>query len=236
MLLDENGDPGSLPDVLERFGDRPWSWVLEDFAGEAEFWHEPVAVRVYPSGHAAEQPLETGDGPYLVVVEGDLTTTVHAELWTGEGAPGLVIVTGDLCASALSFGNGARVVVEGGVRLTGACVGRFGDLGAALTATGELSARALLLDGAATARAARGIRALIYASGEGWERLRPDIVNDGRGDDSRFFRPELLRDTETGPRLHFPEALRAALDGGELFLPGVEERFPARLVARRDAG
>ncbi|MFI2720764.1 hypothetical protein ACH5AI_31255 [Streptomyces collinus] len=230
MRLEEQGRSSSVPEILERLPDREWSWALEEF----EFWNEPPTVRLHPSGCSTREPVETGDGPFFVVVDGDLTTSGPCELWTQEYTPGVVVVTGDLNASVLSFGNNTRAFVKGDVRVTGACVGQYGDHNAMLDIDGELSARALLMDPYTSARAGAGVRALIY--GGDWDHLRPDIVNDGVGDDSRFFRPELLRHTETGPRLSLSTALRVAYEGEDLFLPGVEERFPARLLPRRDAG
>ncbi|WP_406500071.1 hypothetical protein OG936_36705 [Streptomyces sp. NBC_00846] len=200
-------------------------------------------MRLYPSGCTTTQPVWTGNGPYFVVVDGDLTSTAPVELVTCDYTPGPVIVTGSLNAPSLSFANNIRVFVGGDVRVS-ACLGELGDRNAVLAVEGELHARAQILDSYADACADGSIRVLIYANG--WEQLRPDIVNDGPGDDSRFFRPELLRHDETGtclsfpaarpgPRPSFPAALRAAFAGEELFLPGVEERFPASLVLRRDS-
>jgi hypothetical protein len=232
VRLDEQGQAASVAEVLERLPDRQWSWALEEF----EYGNEPPTVRVHLSGCTTKQPAETGDGPFFVVVDGDLTSTAPVELWTRDYTPGLVVVTGNLSAPMLSFGNNTRVFVEGDVRVDGACLGQYGDHNAMLAVGGELSARALLLGPGTSACADGGVRALTYTDGSGWEHLRPDIVNNGLGDDSRFFRPDLLDHTETGPRLSFVKAHRAAFHGEELFLPGVEERFPARLLSRRDSG
>ncbi|MEV5205025.1 hypothetical protein [Streptomyces sp. NPDC053720] len=135
----------------------------------------------------------------------------------------------------LYFANNIRVFVGGDVRVSGTCLGQLGDRNAMLTVEGELHARALILGSYAEVCAGGGIRALVYA--HGLDQLCPDIVNDGLGDGSPFFRPELLDHHENyhPSRLSVPAAVEAAFAGEELFLPGVEERFPARLVLRRDS-
>ncbi|MEE1739751.1 hypothetical protein [Streptomyces sp. BE147] len=230
MQLDEEGRASSIPEILEQFPGREWSWALEAF----EYWGELPTVRLYPSGCTTTQPVEAGDVPFFVVVDGDLTSTAPVDLVTCDYTPGLVIVTGSLHAPLLYFANNIRVFVGGDVRVSGACLGQHGDRNAMLAVAGELHARALILGSYAEVCADGGIRALVYA--HGWEQLSPDIVNDGLGDDSPFFRPELLDHHENHPRrLSVTAAVKAAFAGEELFLPGVEERFPERLVLRRDS-
>ncbi|MEW2632657.1 Scr1 family TA system antitoxin-like transcriptional regulator [Streptomyces sp. NPDC048389] len=85
--------------------------------------------------------METGDGPFFVAVDGDLTTNGLCELWTREYTPGVVVVTGDLSASVLSFGNNSRVFVEGDVRVTGSAWDSWETTTPCSTSRGALRAR-----------------------------------------------------------------------------------------------
>ncbi|MFF3959709.1 hypothetical protein ACFYY1_42075 [Streptomyces sp. NPDC001890] len=206
MRLDKEGQVSSIPEILEQFPGREWSWALEAF----EYWGAPPTVRLYPSGCTTTQPVDTGDGPYFVVVDGDLTSTAPVEFVTCDYTPGLVIVTGSLNAPLLYFANNIRVFVGGDVRVSGACLGQLGDRNAMLTVEGELHARTLILGSYAEVCADKGIRALVYA--HRLDQLCPDIVNDGLGDDSPFFRPELLDHRENYP----PQTVRSRGGRGRL--------------------
>ncbi|MEU2674722.1 hypothetical protein ABZ622_38985 [Streptomyces sp. NPDC007164] len=179
-------------------------------------------MRLYPSGCTTTQPVETGDGPYFVVVDGDLTSTTPVDLGTRDYTPGLVIVTGSLNAPLLYFANNIRVFVGGDVRVSGACLGRLGDRNAMLTVEDELHACALILGSYAEVCADGGIRALVYA--HGLDQLCPDIVNDGLGDDSPFFRPELLDHHENFSNSLQPATAFMAPPAGSSATPGSAPR------------
>ncbi|WP_147445172.1 hypothetical protein [Corallococcus sp. CA053C] len=186
-------------------------------------------VRIIDGGVDGPGNVDTGRGPYVVLINGPLKASGHLNLWTDDYLPGLVIVRGDLRARTLSFGNGARVFVEGSVFVDDFLFGQYGDHNAVLSATGELRARASFLGAYAYIYADGGVRSLIYAPRGGWETLEPDIENEGVGDGAGFFDPAVL---DRYGDLDFRLAIQAARDGRSLFLPGVEERFPARLTSR----
>ncbi|NBC45090.1 hypothetical protein [Corallococcus exiguus] len=174
--------------------------------------------------------IDTGNGPYVIQINGSLKTADHLHLWTDDYLPGLVIVRGDLHARTLSFGNGARIFVEGSVLVEDCLFGQYGDRNAVLSAKGELQARAVFLAQGARVYADGGVRALIYAPQGSWESLTPDIENEGLGDGVAYFDPSVL---DRYGDLHFRQAVEAARAGQSLFLPGVEERFAQRLPSRK---
>ncbi|RKH80119.1 hypothetical protein D7X99_23030 [Corallococcus sp. AB032C] len=176
--------------------------------------------------------IDTGDGPYVIQNNGSLKTADHLHLWTDDSLPGLVIIRGDLHARTLSFGNGARIFVEGSVLVEDCLFGQYGDRNAVLSAKGELQARAVFLAHGARIYADGGVRALIYAPQGSWESLTPDIENEGMGDGAEYFDPSVL---DRYGDLHFRQAVEASRAGRSLFLPGIEERFPQRLSSRRTA-
>ncbi|MFP2904085.1 hypothetical protein ACLESD_03225 [Pyxidicoccus sp. 3LFB2] len=108
--------------------------------------------------------------------------------------------------------------------------GQYGDRNAVLNATGKLQARASFLDTSAFIYADGGVRSLLYAPRGGWEKLKPDIENEGEGDGAAFFDPAVLN---RHGDLDFKLAIQAAREGQPLLLPGVEERFPKRLKSRK---
>ncbi|WP_375755638.1 hypothetical protein [Corallococcus exercitus] len=190
----------------------------------------PCTFRDIDTGVDVPGSIDTGDGPYVIQINGPLKTKDHLHLWTDDYLPGLVIVRGDLHARTLSFGNGARIFVEGSVLVEDCLFGQYGDRNAVLSAKGEIRARAVFLDHSARVYADGGMRSLIYAPQGSWESLTPDIENEGTGDGARFFDPSVL---DRYGDLHFRQAIEAARAGKPLFLPGVEERFPLRLSSRK---
>ncbi len=231
MRLDRHGAPSTIAGLLARFGDtRQWlhdelTFLEEDGQQAAE---QAGSVRVYPGGLSSDEPIETAAGPFVVVVDGDLTTPDYVRFSTDDYIPGLVVVTGDLSAGTLWFECGARVVVEGSAVVTRACFGRWGDHNAMLHVDGELDTSLLALDGQTPVYAERGIRSLIYGGLGWWKTLKPDILPHDGGHD-RYFPPELMTGYAT---LDFDLAFAAARAGSPLLLPGVEESFPGRLEAR----
>ncbi|MCY1046249.1 hypothetical protein OV208_33375 [Corallococcus sp. bb12-1] len=221
--LDALGEATTLLEVRTRLGSHPRASELDVFE------QSPGAVRLLDAGLDAPEGLETGDGPYVVLIEGPLRTTGHLHLWTDDYLPGLVVVRGDLEARTLSFGNGARVFVEGSVRVEGELFGQYGDRNATLVASGEIRARATFLATTAGMYAEGGVQSLVYAPLGIWESLAPDIENEGVGDGVHSFNPSVL---DAYGDLDFRRAIVAAREGRPLFLPGVEERFPSRLTHR----
>ncbi|RKH08795.1 hypothetical protein D7X74_30860 [Corallococcus sp. CA047B] len=221
--LDELGESTTLLEVRARLRSHRWAPELDIFE------RSPGVVRRLDAGLDAPEGLDTGDGPYVVLVEGPLRTTGHLHLWTDDYLPGLVIVRGDLEARTLSFGNGARVFVEGSVRVEGELFGQYGDRNAALVATGVIQARATFLETTAGMYAEGGVQSLVYSPLGLYESLVPDIENEGVGDGVHSFDPSVL---DAYGDLDFRKAIQAAREGRPLFLPGIEERFPLRLTLR----
>ncbi|NPC73627.1 hypothetical protein HPP05_28125 [Corallococcus exiguus] len=202
-----------------------WDPELRTFEGlnPCTFWNSDTGVDVSGS-------IDTGRGPYVFQINGPLKTKDHLSLWTDDYHPGLVIVRGDLHARTLSFGNGARIFVEGSVVVEDCLFGQYGDHNAVLSAKGELRARAVFLENTARVYADEGMRSLIYAPLGSWDPLMPDIENEGIGDGIGFFDPSVL---DRYGDLDFRRAIEASRAGKPLFLPGVEERFPQRLSSRK---
>ncbi|WP_434420541.1 hypothetical protein [Nannocystis pusilla] len=227
MTLDRLGTETSLASLRARHAHSRWSFELDVFAAAGDLACTP---RLVESTVAAPADLATGPGPYVVVIEGSLEVTGHLSLWTDDYRPGLVVVRGDLRARTLSFDNGARAVVEGSVFVEDCLFGDHGDRNGVLSVAGELRARALLLRHGARAYAGAGVSALIYAAEGTWEGLWPDIADEGVGDGAQFFAGAVL---DRYGDLDFKRAIEAARAGHPLFLPGVEDAFPARPTARR---
>ncbi|MCY1034852.1 hypothetical protein OV207_25620 [Corallococcus sp. BB11-1] len=221
--LDALGEATTLLELRARLRSHRWAPELDAFE------RAPGAVRLLAAGLDAPEEIDTGNGPYVVLVEGPLRTTGHLHLWTDDYQPGLVIVRGDLEARTLSFGNGARVFVEGSVRVEGELFGQYGDHNAVLMAAGEIRARAIFLDTTAGVYAEGGVQSLIHAPLRMYESLAPDIENEGVGDGVHSFDPAVL---DAYGDLDFRKAIQAAREGRPLFLPGIEERFPLRLTLR----
>ncbi|MCP3136770.1 hypothetical protein [Pyxidicoccus xibeiensis] len=226
--LDDLGRETTFAELHSRLHLHRWEGELHEF--ERPNGPPPGKLRIIDGGVDGSGDIDTGKGPYVVLVDGSLKTSGHLDLWTYEYLPGLVIVRGDVHARTLSFGNGARVFVEGSVFVDEWLFGQYGDHNAVLSATGELRARASFLGATAFFYADGGVRSLVYAPRGGWETLEPDIENEGEGDGGGFFDPAVL---DRYGDLDFRLAIQAAREGRPLFLPGVEERFPARLTSRK---
>lgn len=224
MRLDEAGQATTIAELVARFAGRPWLYELAELAGQEQLAADTAgSVRLYPRGLTTDEPVETGDGPYVVVVDGDLVATVHVDVDTDDYVQARVIVTGSLRAGSLSYANGARVVVEGAAHIALVCVGRYGDRNAVLDVGGELSMPLLALDPQTAAYARAGIRGVIYADVGFWAELEPDIL--ATEEDGRFFPVELL---DRWGNLDLDRVVAAAREGAPLLMPGVAESFPAR--------
>lgn len=226
--LEDFGKATTLAELRSCFHHPGWKQELDVF--ERATGLPPCTVRIIDAGVDKSGDIVTGNGPYVVMVDGPLKTSGHLRLWTDDYLPGLVVVHGDFWARTFSFGNGARVFVEGSVSVDDCLFGQYGDRNAVLCATGEIRARATFLANTARVYADGGVRSLLYAPTGSWEELEPDIENEGVGDGARFFDPSVL---DRYGDLDFSRAIEAAREGRPLFVPGVEERFPARLTPRR---
>ena len=224
MRLDTGGQRSTIAELMTRFGAEPWIFELEELLND----DAPVAVRRY-AAIDTDEDLDTGDGPYAFVVDGDLIGRGHASFWTDDYRQGRLIVNGNLRVRSLSFGNGARVIVRGDAEIERACFGQYGDRNAVLDVAGTLVTPALLLDSYTAAYAGGGIRAVIYAGLGFYEEFAPDIANVREGLDGSYFRPDVL---DRYRDLDFQEAIGAVRAGRPLFRPGVQESFPARETLR----
>ncbi|MFP2933957.1 hypothetical protein ACLESO_54310, partial [Pyxidicoccus sp. 3LG] len=188
--LEDLGRAATLAELHSRLHRHRWEGELEQF--ERPNGSPPGTVRIIDGGVDGSGDIDTGKGPYIVLVDGPLETSGHLNLWTDDYHPGLIIVRGDVRARTLSFGNGARVFIEGSVFVEDCLFGQYGDRNAVLSATGALHARASFLGTTAYIYADGGVRSLLYAPRGGWEKLEPDIGNEGEGDGAGFFDPAVL--------------------------------------------
>ena len=226
MRLDQAGTATTLDELCARYADRPWRYMFDEFPKEER--RDAAAagtVRRIDSGLRTDELIETGYGPYIVVVEGDLVTAGHVDLDTDDYVPGLVIVTGGLQADSLSYDNGAQIVVGGSADIARVCVGRHGDRNGVFHVYGELTVPLMAVDLNSTF-GAESFRGLLLARGR-VEGREPDLVEVA--DNRRLFPAELL--SEYGG-LDLPKVIAAARAGRPLLLPGVAESIPARLLAR----
>lgn len=226
MLIEEAGTAITFDELCARYADRPWRYMLDEFPREER--RDAAAagtIRRIAGGLRTDESIETGYGPYIVVIEGDLVTTGHVDLDTDDYVPGLVIVTDGFRADSLSYDNGAQFVVGGSADIARVCVGQHGDRNGVFHVYGELSVPLLAVDRNSTFGAGR-FRGLLLAQGR-VEGREPDLKEVS--DNERLFPAELL---EKYGGLDLVKVIEAARAGRPLLLPGVEESFPDRLRTR----
>lgn len=228
MKLDELGREVTFEELSERFRRHDlWDWFLET--------RTLVSMEVRPrliegSIHTSED-VETGEGPWALILDGDLVTTGDVILTTGDYATSTLIVTGHLRARNLEYGGSARAEVDRDLTVSGVIIGTWGTDGAMLGVGGTLTARAVLLDSHTPIWAKAGgprsvpeaFRTLIVG-GKGWREFEPDIVSDDIERHEQTFVPEVLE----GRVLDHAKALAHAQRGGSPFLPEVERALRAK--------
>jgi hypothetical protein len=230
VRIDQAGESITISELLARFAGQTWLYEITELHETEQAAAEAAGtVRLYPHGLTTQEPIETGNGHYVVVVDGDLVTSDHAEFHTIDYEQSRVIVTGNMRARSLSYANGARVMVEGSAEIERACIGRYGDRNAVFGVGGQLTVPIVLIDRNTTVDALGGLRALIYSAGHFWRELKPDIDELGESLDDESFRPEYL--DEYGD-LDLVKAIAAARAGETILLPGVAESYPDRLRFR----
>lgn len=159
-------------------------------------------------------------GPSATVIDGSLTCN-HAQFETDDYAPGLVLVSGDLRARSLSFANGARVFVTGTVEVETFIFGQHGDRDGVLSAR-NVSAQAVLLDRFSSIWAEKELSAYLFGALGWYEKLVPDFVNSGEGEDDTIFVDEVLDPKMKNAKyLDFDRAIAATRQGKPVFKPGV---------------
>ncbi|RKH42708.1 hypothetical protein [Corallococcus sicarius] len=222
MRLDEQGREVSFEELSERYrGHELWAWFLET----RTLVDTEVRPRLIEGGLDTSEDVETGDGPWALIVEGDLVTTGDVLLSTGDYASSTLLVTGHLRARSLKYATSARVVVDRDLTASGVIVGTWGTDGAVLGVGGTLTARAVLLDSHtplwANAGGPRSVpeafRTLIVG-GRGWQEFTPDLECDDIERHEQTYVPEVLR----AGVLDHARALAHARHGGSPFLPEVE--------------
>ena len=186
------------------------------FAGA--WWHEvfstmrPTMVQFFDHSLAVDE-LAPGDGPWAIIVHGDLHATGDLDFTTSDYKTSLLVVQGGVRARNFRFTNGATCVVAHDLVASDFVMGRYGDESARLEVGGVLRARALLLDHV-TGVDVSELDAIVCTS-EGW-RLPIDIEYQAKH--GSIFEPEVLHDGSIDLGL----AWQAATAGDPIFLPGVE--------------
>jgi len=195
--------------------------VRSQFPGA--WWHEVLdTMRTPPpivvvDGDLRVDDLEPDEGPWALIVRGDLEAAGDLDFSTGDYEVSLLVVLGSVRARNLRFAKGATCVIAGDLEVRGLVVGRYGDESARLEVGGDLRARALLLDHVTGAEAA-SIDAIVVAS-EGWQL---PIDAPSQDEERRIYAPALL-DEDGG--LDLEAAWDAATRGASIFLPDAEARL-----------
>jgi hypothetical protein len=196
----------SADDIRALFPD---AWWLEVF----EYMKDPLPPVHFVDRSLAIDSLAPGDGPWALIVHGDLHASGDLDFSTSDYKCSLLVVQGNVRARNFRFTNGATCVVAQDLLATGYVLGRYGDETARLEVGGTLRARALLLDHV-TGVEANEIDAITYSS-DGWG-LPQDV------DDAAFVDGEL--------DLH--AAWEAAIAGTPILRPEVEAEL-RQVVAER---
>ncbi|AGC41922.1 hypothetical protein MYSTI_00572 [Myxococcus stipitatus DSM 14675] len=223
--LDSMGREVSYEELAERLrGHDLLAWLMDNRTLVST---EPQP-RLIEGSVEVTHDLETGDGPWLLVILGDLVTTGDLRFGTDDYATSSLLVTGSLRARNVEYGGSARVAVDQDVVVSGVIVGSNGDSEANLGTSGTLTARAVLLDShtsiwakAGSPRSVpEGFRTLIVG-GKGWREFTPDVdVGDIELHEATFI-PEVLH----RGMLDTDKALAHARTGASPFLPDVERRL-----------
>jgi hypothetical protein len=169
-------------DLRQLFAGADWLWVLDTIANDT-----PVQ---FHEGGLAVEALALHEGPWIVIVHGDLHATGDIVLETGDYKCSLLVVFGSVRARSFRFMQGASCVVVHDLVVDDCVLGRYGDESATLEVGGRLQARALLLDHVTGVTA--GTLDAVVCSARGWQ-LPLDIDYQGE-DHGNWFVPAVLRD------------------------------------------
>ncbi|NMO14196.1 hypothetical protein HPC49_49455 [Pyxidicoccus fallax] len=228
MRLDELGREMTFEELAERYrGHDQWSWFLETRA----LVTAEVRPRLVEGSVITTENLETGDGPWALIIDGDLVTTGDIVFRTGDYATSALLVMGHLRARNLEYSGSARVVVDRDLTASGVIVGSWGVDGAVLGVSGTLTALAVLLDphtpiwaNAGGPRSVPEAYRTLIVGGRGWQEFTPDIDSDDLERHEQLFVPEVL---ERGI-LDRSKAMERAERGASPFLPEVEQALRAK--------
>jgi hypothetical protein len=221
--LDGMGREVSFEELADRFkGHDMRDWLLENRTLVSA---EP-RPRLIEGGLHVDHDLMTGDGPWVLVIDGDLVTTGDLVCTTDDYAVSTLFITGQLQARNIRFESSARVSVDGDVVASGVIVGTGGDSEASLGTSSTLTARAVVLDSNTAIWAKAGkprsvpeaYRALIVG-GKGWQSFTPDVDVGDPSHHPQTFVPEVIR----GGGLDAHKTWSHVRTGGGPFLPEVEQ-------------
>ncbi|GEN07518.1 hypothetical protein SAMN05443572_101467 [Myxococcus fulvus] len=221
--LDRLGREVSFEELAERFkGHDMRDWLLENRTLVSE---EPKP-RLIEGSLQVDHDLETGDGPWVLVIDGDLVTTGDLVCTTDDYAVSTLFITGQLRARNIRFQSSARVSVDGDVVVSGVIVGTGGDSEASLGTSSTLTARAVVLDSNTAIWAKAGqprsvpeaYRTLIVG-GKGWQSFIPDVDVGDPSHHQQTFVPEVIR----GGVLDAYKTWSHVRTGGGPLLPEVEQ-------------
>lgn len=210
--LEELGRPTSFDELSARHAGATWLPWLRETPSLIDLPISPVLVE---GGLRHVGDLETGEGPWVVVVDGDLELDGDLHLSTGDYRCSMLLVTGSLRCRNLSYSGSARVGVERDLHASGLVLGSNGDSNACLGAAGSLTARAVLLDDHTSISA--GTFHTLIVGAPGWQEFRPDLRDDFE-QNATHFHPDVLYEGSLDHDL----ALARARTGAGPFLPEVE--------------
>ncbi|WNG28051.1 polymer-forming cytoskeletal protein [Cystobacter fuscus] len=228
MMLDEMGREVSFEDISARYrGHESLNWFLET----RDLNDEEPRPRIIEGGLDVTHELRTSDGPWALIIDGDLVTTGDLVFMTEGAGTCALIVTGNVRARNISYGGSARVAVDGDITASGIITGSWGSDGAVLGTSGVLTARALLLDphtpiwaNAGGPRSVPEAFRTLIVGGTGWQEFVPDIDADMPENGEQTFVPEVLKNG----MLDLYLARKHAERGGSPFLPEVERSLRAK--------
>lgn len=149
----------------------PGAWWLEVFS----YMKTPLPPIHFLDRSLAVDGIIAGDGPWALIIHGDLHASLDLDFSTSDYKSSLLVVQGNVRCRNFRFTNGATCVVAQDLFASGYVIGRYGDETARLEVGGTLHARALLLDHV-TGVEANEIDAITYAA-DGWG-LPQDIDDD----------------------------------------------------------
>lgn len=233
IQVDELGEETTFAEVARRFAGASW---LASFL-ETEQLNDPetngiVVPRIVNAGLRLDDTLESGPGPWAVIVDGDLETRGDLVCTTDDYLTSTLIVTGDVRARNVRFAASARVGIEGDLVVgdgLGIVSGTWGDGGAVLWAR-SCEAALVLLDGNTSIDADRCRRTLVCGS-TGWREFAPDIHDHATFEE--MFEPAAF--DERG-NLDFGRAMALANEGRSALRPEVENRLRgSKGLATREA-
>ncbi|MCP3064772.1 hypothetical protein LXT21_38975 [Myxococcus sp. K38C18041901] len=226
--LDAMGREVSFEELAERFrGHELLSWLM----GNRTLVDEEPRPRLIEGSLHVDHDLETGSGPWVLVIDGDLVTTGDVKFTTGDYATSSLLVTGQLRARNVRYMSSARVAVDGDLVASGVVVGTGGDSEANLGTSGTLTALAVLLDAHTSIWATGGGKSSIQEAfrtlivgGRAWQEFTQDVDVSALKLHEATFVPEVL-DVDI---LDVDKAMVRARAGLGPFLPEVERALKAK--------